>query len=93
MIRFMRRATFTAAITLAVSIVTHLLVIAYTSVGRSFGQEWGSLEGPAPVWPAILGYAAMNLGALSGSVLAALVLLFLGRELVRGWTAQRASHR
>jgi len=93
MIRFMRRATFTATITFAASIATLLLVIAYTSVGRSFGQEWGSLDGPAPVWPAILGYAAMNLGALSGSVLAVLVLIFLGRELVRGWTAQGNSHR
>ena len=84
MIKVMRRATFTAAITFAASIVTLLLVIAYTSVGRSFGQEWGSLDGPAPVWPAILGFAAMNLGALSGSVLAVLVLIFLGRKLMRG---------
>jgi len=93
MIKIMRRTTFTAAITFAASIVTLLLVIAYTSVGRSFGQEWGSLDGPAPVWPAILGLAAMNLGALSGSVLVVLVLIFLGRELVRGWTAQRTPHR
>jgi len=78
--------------TFAVNIVTLMFVIAYASVGRGFGHEWGSLDGPGPVWPAVLGFAALNVGALSGSVLAVLVLVFVGRELLRGWT-EGTSHR
>lgn len=84
----MKRAIMITASILGLSIVALLLVIAYVSVGRGLGQEWSSLDGPEPVWPAIVGFGSMNLAALSGAILAVLVIVAIGRELSRGRTAK-----
>lgn len=85
----MKRAIFITVITLGLSLTLMLLVSGYTEIGRSLGQEWGSLDGPAPVWPAVLGFASMNLALLSGAVLAVLVSVAAGRELARSQRAPR----
>ncbi|MDY0912302.1 hypothetical protein [Rathayibacter festucae] len=84
----MKRVIVITASILGLSIAALLLVIAYVSVGRSFGQKWSSLDGPEPVWPAVVGFGSMNLAALSGATLAVLVLVFVGRELSRGRNAK-----
>lgn len=85
----MKRAIFITVIVLGLNLTLTLLVSGYTEIGRSFGQEWGSLDGPAPVWPAVLGFASMNLALLSGVVLPVLVSVAVGRELARSRRAAR----
>lgn len=65
----MKTALWITSGTLLLSVVALLFVIGYTNLGRSLGQHWTSLDGPEPVWPAVIGFGSMNLIVVSGSVL------------------------
>ena len=54
----MKLASRIAWITLALSVVAFLVALGWASVGRALGQEWSSLDGPEPVWPAVVGFAS-----------------------------------
>lgn len=79
----MKRGILITAVVLGLSLVTMLLVSGHTETGRNLGQEWGSIDGPASVWPAVLGFGSMNLALLSGIVLAVLISVTIGRGLAR----------
>jgi hypothetical protein len=79
----MKRAYIGTFIALGLSVVVFLFVYIYTAIGRSMGQEWGSLDGPGQVWPAVLGFGSLNLGALSVAVLLLLIVISLIRAAVR----------
>lgn len=66
----------TSAVFLA-SIVAFLAAIAYASTGRALGQQWSSLDGPAPIWPAVIGYGAPYVTIASALVLIVLVSIAL----------------
>jgi len=85
----MKRLILGAVSTLVLGIVVFGLVAVYAAVGRSRGEEWGSLNGPEPVWPAVLGFGSMWLMAISAAVLGLLVLVALVRELLSGSPARR----
>jgi hypothetical protein len=70
----MKRWIVAAAGLLGLSILTLLAVIAYVNTGRSRGEQWSSLDGPEPVWPAVVGFAAMWAIPISAIVLVGLVL-------------------
>ncbi|MET3452638.1 hypothetical protein [Curtobacterium sp. 1544] len=68
----MKLATRIAWIMLAVSVVAFLVAVGWATLGRALGQEWSSLDGPEPVWPAVVGFSAPYLFALSLVTLAVL---------------------
>lgn len=59
----MKLATRIAWIMLAVSVVAFLVAVGWATLGRALGQEWSSLDGPEPVWPAVVGFSAPYLFA------------------------------
>lgn len=83
----MKIALWITSGTLLLSVAALLAVIGYTNLGRSLGQHWSSLDGPEPVWPAVIGFGSMNLIVVSGSVLVILGIV----QLIRGARSKRPS--
>lgn len=75
----MKRWIAGSAITFAVSLLALIGVGIYTAIGRSRGEHWSSLDGPEPIWPAVVGFGAMNLIAISAIVTIVLVLIAILR--------------
>ena len=70
----MKRWIIAAASTLGLSIAAFVGVVAYTAIGRARGENWSSLNGPEPVWPAVVGFGAMYVIPISAFVLVVLVV-------------------
>lgn len=79
----MKRAYIATCIALGLSILVFAFVSVYAAIGRSMGQEWGSFDGPGPVWPSVLGFGSLNLAAVSLVVLALLLAISLVRAGAR----------
>ncbi|KGJ73394.1 hypothetical protein GY21_11280 [Cryobacterium roopkundense] len=60
---------------LGLSVVVVLGIYAYVAVGNSLGEQWSSLDGPGPVWRAIVGFGAVYAVVISAAVLVVLVLV------------------
>lgn len=84
-----KKAIVTISIVFGAGLLALLGVITYTSIGRALGQHWTSLDGPEPVWPAVVGFGSMWLIAISGVTL---VLLLLA-ALIHGLVQERARLR
>lgn len=73
-------------IALIVLVASLFLIVALyfsTRITRSLGvPEWGSLDGPQPVWPAVLGFASMYAAAASAALLVVLSLVAAVRSLL-----------
>jgi len=70
----MKRWIAAAAGLLGFSILVFVGVVAYVDIGRSRGEQWSSLDGPEPVWPAVVGFGALYAIPISAIVLVALVV-------------------
>ncbi|GAB3142638.1 hypothetical protein GCM10027057_26950 [Marisediminicola antarctica] len=70
----MKRWIIAAASTLGLSIAALVGVVAYTAIGRARGENWSSLNGPEPVWPAVVGFGAMYVIPISALLLVVLVV-------------------
>jgi len=68
---------------IALSLAAGLFAIAYTAISRALGDGSGDLDPPG-FQAASIGFGAMNLLALSGSVLAVLLIVATIREIRRG---------
>ena len=80
----MKRAIWISVAVFGVAALAALGVAVFTLVARNMGYEWSSLTGPGPIWPAVVGFGAMNLMAVSGIVaLALLVVAAVRRSLTR----------
>lgn len=69
----MKRWFLGSFIALAVGIVGVAAIAIYGAIGQARGEVWGSLNGPEPIWPSVIGFGALNLIALSA--LAIVILL------------------
>ncbi len=78
----MRRWFTGTLIAIALSLTSGLFVIVYAAVSRAIGAESGDLDAPG-FQLASIGFGAMNLLALSGSVLAVLLIIVTIREIRR----------
>ncbi|WP_104191263.1 hypothetical protein [Cryobacterium sp. Y82] len=78
----MKRWIISAAITLGLAIIALLGVIGYTAVGRARGESWSSLNGPEPVWPAVIGFGAMYIIPTAAVVLVALIAIAVVRAYI-----------
>ena len=72
----------TAASALVLGIVALLSVYVFTTIGRSRGEEWGSLNGPESVWPVVVGFSALWSIPISASILVLLVVIALVRDIL-----------
>lgn len=73
-----------SSVVLAASLVAMLALYAVTAIGRANGvEEWGSLNGPAPVWPAVVGFGSMWAAVLSLAALLLLTVISVIHALVR----------
>lgn len=70
----MKRWIAAAAGLLGLSILVFVGVVAYVDIGRSRGEQWSSLDGPEPVWPAVVGFGALYAIPISAIVLVGLVV-------------------
>jgi len=70
----MKRWIAAAAGLLGFSILVFVGVVAYVDIGRSRGEQWSSLDGPEPVWPAVVGFGALYAIPISAIVLVGLVV-------------------
>lgn len=77
----MKQSIVIAASSLVLAIVALLSVYIFTSIGRSQGEEWGSLNGPESVWPAVVGFSALWLIPISAVVLVLLIAIALVRDI------------
>lgn len=84
----MKRSIIAAGTSLALGIIALLGVYAFVAIGRSQGEEWGSLVGPEPVWPAVIGFGALWVIPISALVLVVLVVISLGRAYFPRSTAR-----
>lgn len=75
----MKRWIAAAGGMLGLSILVFVGVVAYVGVGSSRGEPWSSLDGPEPVWPAVLGFGALYAIPISAIVLIGLVLAAIVR--------------
>ena len=75
----MKRLIIAAAALLGASIAVLLGVVAYVEIGRSRGENWSSLDGPEPIWPAVLGFGALWAIPISAVLLVALVVVAIVR--------------
>ncbi len=75
----MKRWIIGTASTLGLSLAVLLGIYAYVEIGRALGEQWSSLDGPGPVWPAIVGFGAIYLIVISAAVLVVLVLVAIAR--------------
>ncbi len=75
----MKRWIFAVASTLGLSIAAFVGVVAYTAIGRARGEYWSSLNGPEPVWPAVVGFGAMYVIPISAVVLVVLIVVAIVR--------------
>lgn len=55
-------------------------VLIYISIGRSLGQHWSSLGGPEPMWPAVVGFGAFYVIAISAALLVVQLIVVLVRD-------------
>lgn len=83
----MRKWFIETLIAIALSLTAGLFVIVHTAVSRAVGAESGDLDAPG-FQLASIGFGAMNLLALSGSVLAALLIIVTIREFRRARSRQ-----
>jgi hypothetical protein len=81
------------SIAFGVAVVALMGIRIYTSIGMARGEPWSSLDGPEPVWPAIVGFGALNLIALSAAMLAFLVGISIVRAPLRERMHRRPSVR
>lgn len=84
----MRRSIVAAGASLVLGIVALLGVYAFAAIGRSRGEEWGSLVGPEPILPAVVGYGALWVIPISALVLVVLVVIAIGRAYLPGSTTR-----
>lgn len=77
----MKRWIIGAASALGLSVAALLGVYAYLEIGWARGEQWASLDGPAPVWPVIVGFSAMYLIPIS----ALMLILLVGVAIVRSY--------
>jgi len=75
----MKRWIAGTAITLGLAIFALLGVVGYTAIGRARGENWSSLNGPEPVWPAAIGFGAAYVIPVAAIVLVALVAIAVVR--------------
>lgn len=80
----MKRWIVGTALTLVLGVVSLVGVAVYTAIGSARGENWSSLNGPGPVWPAIVGFSAMYVIPISALFLVVLVLI----AIVRAYTHQ-----
>lgn len=85
----MKRWIIGAAITLGLAIIALLGVIGYTAIGRARGESWSSLNGPEPVWPAVIGFGAMYVIPMTAVVLVVLIAIAVVRAYIPRSTAHR----
>ncbi|MFZ4896363.1 hypothetical protein ACL9RL_18110 [Plantibacter sp. Mn2098] len=78
----MKRSIIGALIVLGTGLAAFAFVAAYTAIGRARGEEWGSLDGPAPVWPAVVGFGSLHLMLLGAVALVILVAVAILRAYV-----------
>jgi len=78
----MKRWIMGAAMTLGLAIIALLGVIGYTAVGRARGESWSSLNGPEPVWPAVIGFGAMYVIPTTAVVLVVLIAFAVVRAYI-----------
>ena len=81
----MKRWIAAAAGLLGLSILALVGVVTYVNIGLSRGEQWSSLDGPEPVWPAVVAFTALwaipiSAIALVGLVLAAIVRAYRPRS-------------
>ncbi|MET0589579.1 MAG: hypothetical protein ABWZ77_00230 [Naasia sp.] len=55
----------------------------YGLIGTACGEDWGSLDGPGPVWPAVIGFGSLNLFFVSIAALGLLAIVGFVRALWR----------
>ena len=75
----MKRWIAGAAALLGLSLLALAVAVIYGNLGRSRGEQWGSLDGPEPVWPAVLGFGALWAIPISAIVLVGLVVIAIVR--------------
>lgn len=85
----MTKAIVVSAAIFLASIVALVAVIAYASIGRGLGQDWTSLDGPEPIWPAVIGYGAPYVTIASALVLVVLAMIALIRRSGRARTGRQ----
>lgn len=71
----MKRAILISVAVFGVAALAALGVAVITLIARNVGYEWSSLTGPGPIWPAVVGFGALNLMAVSGVVALALLVV------------------
>ncbi|MGV8883953.1 MAG: hypothetical protein ACOH19_17545 [Rhodoglobus sp.] len=81
--KFLKVVALTVAIAHAVSLISLVIAWGYANLGALLGQQWASLDGPEPVWPAFLGYGGMWLGAITFVILVVIGLVALVATRVR----------
>jgi uncharacterized membrane protein len=75
----MKRWIIGAACTLGIGIVALIAVVAYGSIGRGLGVQFGSMGSPEAAFPVAVGFGSLFLIALSATVLVILVLVAIVR--------------
>ncbi|TFC96809.1 MULTISPECIES: hypothetical protein [Cryobacterium] len=72
---------------LGLSIFALLGVYVYVDIGWARGEQWASLNGPEPIWPAVVGFGAMYLIPISALVMILLVGVAIARSYLPGSSA------
>lgn len=85
----MKQLFLCTLVALVLGVVAVVGVYSYTAIGRSVGEEWGSLDGPEPVWPSVIGFGGMHLIVIS--TLALLILALVG--LLRAYLPRRLGNK
>lgn len=85
----MKKAAIVSSLVLAASVIVFLGVAAVTSINRANGNEWWPGTDAASNWPAVLGFASINLMWVSAATTLVLLLALAVRRAARGRVPQR----
>ena len=81
--KVLRIMALAVAVLMAASMLALVVAWGYTNLGALLGQQWASLNGPEPVWPAVLGYGGMWLGTITFVALVIIGLVALVATRIR----------